>query len=205
MAESRTPIILLTGFLGSGKTTLLNAWLKRPSLAEAAVIVNEFGDIGIDSDLIASSDDSTIELTTGCLCCTVRGDLVETLRDLMVRQRRGEIRPVREIVIETTGLADPGPVIQALMTSPVALEYQLARVITAIDAPQGLGTLERYEEARKQVAVADDIVITKSDLVDGVPEAAEGQAAPDQPGPQAVRLLARSGSRSRRRHALGRL
>ncbi|HEV7367874.1 GTP-binding protein [Arenibaculum sp.] len=167
MTGSRTPILLLTGFLGSGKTTLLNQWLRTPSLADAAVIVNEFGDIGIDGDLIAASDESTIELTTGCLCCTVRGDLVETLQDLVLRQRRGDIRTLSRVVIETTGLADPAPVIQALMTMPVARDYRLDCIVTAVEAPQGLATLDRHAEAVKQAAVADAIVVTKTDLAPG--------------------------------------
>lgn len=170
MDDARTPVVLLTGFLGSGKTTLLNAWLHSPQLADAAVIVNEFGDIGIDSDLIASSDDRTVELTTGCLCCTVSGDLVETLRDLYARRLREEIRNFSQVVVETTGLADPVPVLQTLMAFPVAREYRLARIITAVEAPQGLTTLANQPESVRQVAVADDIVITKTDMVRGEPD-----------------------------------
>src|SRR6185503_7310402 len=117
--------MLLTGFLGSGKTTLLNAWLRAPELENAAIIVNEFGDVGIDHALIASSNDNTIELSTGCLCCTVRGDLVDTLRELALKRSKGEVRAFDRLVIETTGLADPAPVIQALMTCPVASRYRL--------------------------------------------------------------------------------
>lgn len=165
MATSATPVYLLTGFLGSGKTTLLNHWLKQPEFGDVAVIVNEFGAVGIDNDLIARSDEDTIELTTGCLCCTVRGSLVETLMSLLARRERGDVREFSAVVIETTGLADPAPVIQALMTTPVSGHYRLAKVITAVEAPQGLGTLDRHPEALKQVAVADNIVITKKDLV----------------------------------------
>jgi G3E family GTPase len=163
-AAKRTPVTVLTGFLGSGKTTLLNAWLRSPELADAAVIVNEFGEVGIDHSLIASSSDNTIELSTGCLCCTVRGDLVETLRELTEKRARGEVRPFSRVLIETTGLADPVPVLQALITFPVARVYRLSRVITVVDAVQGLGTLERHPEALKQVAVADDLVLSKTDL-----------------------------------------
>ena len=162
--QDRTPVSVLTGFLGSGKSTLLNAWLARPELSDAAVIVNEFGEIGIDHSLIASSNDNTIELSTGCLCCTVRGDLVETLRYLTEKRSRGEIRPYKRLLIETTGLADPIPVIQALITFPVARVYRLARVITVVDAVLGLDTIERYPEALKQVAVADELIISKTDL-----------------------------------------
>jgi len=166
MADEPLPVLLLTGFLGSGKTTLLNSWLQATELANAAVIVNEFGEIGIDHALIASSNDNTIELSTGCLCCTVRGDLVDTLRELQVKRSKGEIRAFDRVVIETTGLADPAPVIQALMTFPVARRFRLQQVITTVDAVHGLSTLEQHIESVKQAAVADDIVITKLDVSD---------------------------------------
>jgi G3E family GTPase len=156
--------MLLTGFLGSGKTTLLNAWLRTTELANAAVIVNEFGEVGIDHALIASSNDNTIELSTGCLCCTVGGDLVDTLRNLTVKRSKGEVRAFDRLVIETTGLADPAPVIQALMTFPVARRYRLRQVVTTVDAVHGLSTLDRHPEALKQAAVADEIVMTKTEL-----------------------------------------
>ncbi|WP_051237309.1 CobW family GTP-binding protein [Ottowia thiooxydans] len=162
--RARIPVALLTGFLGSGKTTLLNRWLREPALANAAVIVNEFGDIGIDHNLIASSNDNTIELSTGCLCCTVQGDLVETLRDLLDKRSRGAVRAFDRVVIETTGMADPGPVLQALMTFPVANGYRLAQVITTVDGVNGATTLNRFPESAKQVSVADQLVITKMDL-----------------------------------------
>ncbi|RAI44923.1 CobW family GTP-binding protein [Rhodoplanes roseus] len=171
--DERLPVMLLTGFLGSGKTTLLNAWLRTTDLAGAAVIVNEFGEVGIDHALIAASSDNTIELSTGCLCCTVRGDLVDTLRELTEKRAAGEVREFDRVVIETTGLADPAPVIQALMTMPVATRYRLAQVVTTVDAVNGLDTLERQPEALKQAAVADEVVITKTDL----PGAAEGREA----------------------------
>jgi G3E family GTPase len=164
MNDDRLPVTLLTGFLGSGKTTLLNSWLRTSDLANAAVIVNEFGEIGIDHALIAASNDNTIELSTGCLCCTVRGDLVDTLRELQVRRAKGEIRAFDRVFIETTGLADPAPVIQALMTVPVVQRYRLRQVVTTVDAVNGARTLERHPESVKQAAVADAIVITKRDL-----------------------------------------
>jgi G3E family GTPase len=162
--DDRLPVTLLTGFLGSGKTTLLNSWLRSPELAGAAVIVNEFGEIGIDHALITSSNDNTIELSTGCLCCTVRGDLVDTLRELIVRREKGEVRAFDRVVIETTGLADPAPVIQALMTFPVSRRFRLRQVVTTIDAVNGDRTLAQHSESIKQAAVADELVITKTDL-----------------------------------------
>jgi G3E family GTPase len=164
MTDERLPVMLLTGFLGSGKTTLLNAWLQTPDLAGAAVIVNEFGDVGIDHALIASSNDNTIELSTGCLCCTVRGDLVDTLRELQVKRAKGEVRAFDRVIIETTGLADPAPVIQALMTMPVARRFRLQQVVTAVDTQHGLATLDQHLESVKQAAVADDIILTKLDI-----------------------------------------
>lgn len=162
--EPRIPVTLLTGFLGSGKTTLLNHWLRDPALADAAVIVNEFGEIGIDHSLIASSNDNTIELSTGCLCCTVQGDLVETLRDLRAKRSAGQIPAFDRVLIETTGMADVVPVIQALMTFPVARSFRLNRVLTVVDAVNGPATLAAHPEAVKQVAVADALIVTKTDL-----------------------------------------
>lgn len=164
MQDDRLPVTLLTGFLGSGKTTLLNSWLRSPELVGAAVIVNEFGAVGIDHALIASSNDNTIELSTGCLCCTVRGDLVDTLRELIVRREKNEVRAFDRVVIETTGLADPAPVIQALMTFPVSRRFRLHQVVTTVDAVNGGQTLAQHPESVKQAAVADEIVITKTDL-----------------------------------------
>ncbi|WP_447917490.1 CobW family GTP-binding protein [Achromobacter aegrifaciens] len=163
-SEARIPVTLLTGFLGSGKTTLLNHWLRDPAMAGAAVIVNEFGEIGIDHALIASSNDNTIELSTGCLCCTVQGDLVETLRDLRAKRSAGRIAAFDRILIETTGMADVVPVIQALMTFPVARAFRLNRVLTVVDAVNGPGTLAAHPEAVKQAAVADVLIVTKTEL-----------------------------------------
>lgn len=181
-SDDRLPVLLLTGFLGSGKTTLLNSWLASPELENAAVVVNEFGEVGIDHALIATSNDNTIELSTGCLCCTVRGDLVDTLRELNEKREKGEVRAFDRLVIETTGLADPAPVIQALMTFPVARRFRLRQVVTTVDAVNGGATLDRHKESVKQVAVADEIVLTKSDLAgDGI-EALTARLARLNPG-----------------------
>lgn len=165
--DFRLPVSLLTGFLGSGKTTLLNSWLRSPDLSDAAVIVNEFGAVGIDHALIAASSDNTIELSTGCLCCTVSGDLVNTLRELLVRRERGEIKRFDQVIIETTGLADPAPVVQALMTFPVSQRYRLSRIFTTVDSINGASTLVQHLESVKQVAIADQIVLTKTDISTG--------------------------------------
>ena len=161
MAE-HTPVTLLTGFLGAGKTTLLNHLLRRPDFARTAVLVNEFGDIGIDNLLVEKLGDTTVLLNAGCVCCSVRGDLVRALREMLPRARRDEIA---RIVIETTGLADPVPVLTTLLSDPVAAAaYRLDGVVTVIDAVSGVLNLDLYEEARRQVAVADRIVVSKTDL-----------------------------------------
>jgi len=167
MSETRIPVAVITGFLGSGKTTLLNRLIRDPDIGETAVIVNEFGEIGIDHALIEHSDEDTILLSSGCLCCTVRGDLVDTLGRLSVRRLHGEIPAFRRVVIETTGLADPAPIVQTLMSEPVASRYRLDSVIATADAVNGSATLDGFGEAVKQAAVADRIVITKTDLASG--------------------------------------
>ena len=167
------PVTLLTGFLGAGKTTLLNRLLADPALARAAVIVNEFGEIGLDHALIETAEDGVIELSDGCLCCTVRGDLVDTLERLLDGGRA-----IDRIVIETTGLADPVPVLRAVIDHPSRAHLmRLDGVVTALDAVEGAATLERHEEARRQVAVADRIVLTKMDLADRGSSAADAARA----------------------------
>jgi G3E family GTPase len=166
MAET-TPVTVLTGFLGAGKTTLLNHLLRQPELAGTAVLVNEFGEIGLDHLLVEKLDDSTVLLNAGCLCCTVRGDLARVLREMLPRARRDEIS---RIVIETTGLADPVPILATLMTDPVAAAaYRLDGIVTVVDAVNGATHLDTQEEAVRQVAVADRIVISKADLADAAP------------------------------------
>lgn len=159
------PVSILTGFLGAGKTTLLNRLLKDPQLADTAVIINEFGDVSIDHLLVEASSDGVIELSDGCLCCTVRGELVDTLADLMDRMQTGRIKPLKRVVIETTGLADPAPVLQSVLGNPViAQNFRLDGVVTVVDAVNGAQTIASHVEALKQVAVADRLVISKTGL-----------------------------------------
>lgn len=161
------PVSVLTGFLGAGKTTLLNGLLKDPALVDTAVIINEFGDVAIDHLLVEKASDGVIELSDGCLCCTVRGELVDTLADLVDRLQTGRIERLARVVIETTGLADPVPVLQSIMGHPALIHaFRLDGVITVVDAVNGSATLDAHVEAVKQVAVADRIVLTKADLVD---------------------------------------
>jgi len=159
------PVTVITGFLGAGKTTLLNRLLQDPALAESIVIVNEFGEIGLDHLFIETRDDGMILMASGCLCCTIRGDLVDTLDDLMKKRDTGKISEFKRIVIETTGLADPAPILQSLLAHPyLAARYALDGVVTLVDAVNGSSTLDHHMEAVKQAAVADRIVLTKSDL-----------------------------------------
>lgn len=161
------PVSVLTGFLGAGKTTLLNRLLKDPALADTAVIINEFGEVAIDHLLVEQASDGIIQLSDGCLCCTVRGDLVDTLADLVDRLQTGRIAKLARVVVETTGLADPAPVLQSIMAHPALVQaFRLDGVITLVDAVNGEATLDSHVEAVKQAAVADRIVLTKSDLAD---------------------------------------
>jgi G3E family GTPase len=169
MNKPPLPVAILTGFLGAGKTTLLNFLLKDPYLSNAAVIINEFGDVGIDHLLVERADgDNIVEMASGCLCCTIRGDLVDTVHDLLARRDAGIVKPFDRIVIETTGLADPAPVLHTFMSEPTLLaRCRLEGVITVVDAFNGWATLDSHAEAVKQVAVADRIVLTKVDLLEG--------------------------------------
>lgn len=168
------PVSVLTGFLGSGKTTLLNRLLKDPALTDTAVIINEFGEVSIDHLLVEEASEGVIELADGCLCCTVRGELVDTLADLIDRLQTGKIKALKRIIIETTGLADPAPVLHSIMGHPVLMQaLRLDGVLATVDAVNGMATLDNHEEAVKQAAMADRIIITKADM----PEAQAGLSA----------------------------
>jgi G3E family GTPase len=167
------PVTLITGFLGAGKTTLLNTLLRDPALADTLVLINEFGEIGLDHLLVESIEGDQIVMTSGCLCCTIRGDLASTLEDLLRRLDNHRIKPFNRIVIETTGLADPAPVLHTLIYHPyLMLRFRLDGVVTLVDALNGMAILDRHAEAVKQAAVADRLVITKTDML-AKPEDAE--------------------------------
>jgi len=166
----KTRVALLTGSLGSGKTTLLSRLLAHPEMGETAVIVNELGEVAIDHHLLRRVDERTVVLGNGCVCCTLRGGLADELRDLLSRRDRGEIPAFGRVVVETTGLADPAPILYTLLSDPVVRHhFELERVITTVDAQHGL----RGEESLKQAAVADRLVVTKSDLASPAAVAAE--------------------------------
>src|SRR5258707_12169125 len=163
--SSLIPVTLLTGFLGSGKTTVLNHVLKEPGMAATAVIVNEFGEIGLDHLLVERSSEDVILLNSGCMCCTVRNDIVDTLTNLFVDRVKGKIPFFTRVAIETTGLADPAPILHTLMTEPiVAARYMLDGVVTTVDAVNGAGTLDKQPEAEKHAAGADRPLPTKTDI-----------------------------------------
>ncbi|EDY8730857.1 TPA: GTP-binding protein [Salmonella enterica subsp. enterica serovar Agona] len=172
--SSLIPVTLLTGFLGSGKTTLLNHLVGQPELADALVIINEFGEMALDHLLVAHSTENLVmEMSSGCLCCTIRGDLVKTLRDITWRFSREGQRQFRRVLIETTGLADPAPIIHTLMTHPqIAPKYRLDGIVATIDMATGPSTLDQHMEAIKQAAMADALLLTKSDLATETQQAA---------------------------------
>src|SRR5689334_11609461 len=182
--SSLIPVTLLTGFLGSGKTTVLNHVLKQPQMAATAVIVNEFGEVGLDHLLGERSSEDVVLLNSGCLCCTVRGDIVDTLTNLFVDRVKAKVPFFTRAVIETTGLADPAPVLHTLMTDPiVAARYMLDGVVTTVDAVNGAGTLDRQPEAIKQAAIADRLLLTKTDLAEaGARQAIEVRLKTLNPG-----------------------
>ena len=162
------PVTLLTGFLGSGKTTVLNRLVQQPEMADALALINEFGEIGLDHMLVAHSrEDIVVEMSSGCLCCTIRGDLVRTLKDIRWRFAREGQRQFARVVIETTGLADPAPIVHTLATHrDLRDHYRLDGLVTTIDARNGEATLDAHVEAVKQAAMADRLLVTKTDLVD---------------------------------------
>lgn len=167
--DAETPVFLLTGFLGSGKTTILRTLLRDPRLADTAVIVNEFGAVGLDHMLVSrGEEDNVVLLDNGCLCCALNSSIGETLTDLFHRRSRGEIPAFSRVVIETTGMADPIPIMQALFSDRfIASRYGIAAIIAAVDGELALGQLDRHRESRRQAAVADRIIITKRDRIDG--------------------------------------
>jgi len=170
------PLTILTGFLGAGKTTLLNALVRDPTLAGAAVLINEFGEIGLDHLLVEKIDDNIVMLATGCLCCTMRGDLVEALEKLLRERDNGRLTFDR-VVIETTGLADPAPVVHTTMAHPyLAIRFRLDGIVTVVDAVNGMATLDAQMESVKQVALADRIVLGKTDLLDTPERRAQAEA-----------------------------
>ncbi len=164
--NTRTPVSIITGFLGSGKTTLLNRVLQDPAMAGAAVIINEFGEIGLDHLLIATPNENTVLLASGCICCTVRGDLVDTLRTLDRQRIKGQLPPFDRVLIETTGLADPVPIIQTVVTDEqLAPRFELDGVLTLVDTVNAMQQLDTQPEAIKQAAVADRLILTKTDIL----------------------------------------
>ena len=192
------PVTVLTGFLGSGKTTILSQLVANPAFADTAVIVNEFGEVGLDHALLEASDESIVDLSCGCICCTIRGDLVSTLVDLYERRAAGEIRQFKRVVLETTGLADPAPIIHTLMQEPLVFErFRLARVVTAVDAVNGMATLDRQPEAVKQVAVVDALLVTKTDIANDSGIVATLQSRLAEINPSAERRNCVQGDRSR--------
>jgi len=168
-ADARIPVTVLTGFLGSGKTTLLNALLRRPELADTAVIVNEIGAVDVDRDLLAGSADDVLLLDSGCLCCAMLNSFRETLASLYERRARGELPPFRRVIVETTGLADPAPILQTLLRdSVVGGLFELHRLVATVDAVHGEAEIAEHAECETQVAMADRLVITKTDFTGGV-------------------------------------
>src|ERR1700677_4871790 len=169
--KGRIPVTLVTGFLGTGKTALINAALRSAELAKTVVVVNEFGEVGLDHQLFASSSDSVVVLENGCVCCTIRSDLVGTLNGLSHARERGDIPAFDNVVIETSGLAEPGPVLQAFLSEPTLDGlYRVASVLTLVDAVNWAGTSEAHDASVRQVALADQIRITKLDMLIGDPQ-----------------------------------
>jgi G3E family GTPase len=181
MSAAKTPVFLLTGFLGSGKTTLLNAALRDPRLANTAVVVNELGEIGLDNLIIAEASDNVVLLDAGCLCCANTGALHETLADLAARRASGALPFFKRVIIETSGVADPAPLLNVLLGHPLVTgQYALEATVCVVDAQHFLDARAKYPELDKQAAVADRIVLTKGDLADPEPVLAFlGELNPD--------------------------
>lgn len=173
---SKIPVTLITGFLGAGKSTLLNALLRDPRFAGSAILVNEFGDIGIDGALVQGVDETVVTLSTGCICCAMRGEMITALRDLHFKRVRGDIAEFGRLVIETTGLADPAPILATLLRDPVAASvYRLDGIVAVIDGEHGEIHLDERAEARAQAAIADRLLISKADRA--TPDALERLSA----------------------------
>ena len=166
-SSERLPVTLISGFLGSGKTTILNRALGDPRMARSLVLVNEFGEIGLDHLFMEQVDGDMVLLQSGCVCCTVQGDLDRTLRDIARRRGDGLAPPFERVLLETTGLADPAPILQLLLNNPmISHDYRLDCVVTIVDALNGARQLDEHIEAVKQAAVADRLVVSKTDLAD---------------------------------------
>ena len=164
-SAERMPVSLITGFLGSGKTTLLNKLLRHPGMSDSAVIINEFGEVSLDHLLVEQVDGEVAVLASGCVCCTLRSDLEDTLRALLAKRDRSEVPPFRRILIETTGLADPAPIVQLLLNNPLLSHFvRLDTIVTTVDTVNAQQQLDEHPEAVKQAAIADRLLMTKTDL-----------------------------------------
>lgn len=165
--SEKIPVSIITGFLGSGKTTLIDKLLQQPGMSDSAVIINEFGEIGLDHQLVQAAEGDVVVMASGCLCCTIRSSLTETMRDLYERRERGEINRFQRVLIETTGLADPAPILHTIMEDSFVRGYfELSCVVTTVDALHGCGQLDEHVESIKQAAVADRLLLTKTDIAD---------------------------------------
>jgi G3E family GTPase len=192
-SATRIPVSVITGFLGSGKTTILKHLLAQPGMADSAVIINEFGEIGLDHLLVEHVDGETVVLASGCVCCALRSDLETTLRSLLAKARKNQIPPFARVLVETTGLADPAPICQMLLNNPLVSHFfRLDSLMTTIDALHGSRQLEDRAEARKQAALADRLLLTKTDLANRA-ETARLHEALDRLNPNAQRLEVEAG------------